>query len=63
MVVLGWALGEWVAERTPLTLLLAYLPPLVWLAPELLAAWAGAGTARAGAGAVGRWPAALAAPG
>ena len=41
VVVLGWALGEWVAERTPLTLLLAYLPPLVWLAPALLAlAWA-----------------------
>ncbi|MDO4247118.1 MAG: endonuclease/exonuclease/phosphatase family protein, partial [Deinococcus sp.] len=37
MVVAAWALGEWVAERTLLTLLLAYAPPLVWLFPALLA--------------------------
>ncbi|WP_339093853.1 endonuclease/exonuclease/phosphatase family protein [Deinococcus sp. VB142] len=37
VVALAWALGEWVAERTPLTLLLAYVPPLVWLFPALLA--------------------------
>ena len=37
LVALGWALGAWVGERTLPTLLLAYLPPLVWLVPAGLA--------------------------
>ena len=37
LVVLGWVLGAWVGERTLPTLLLAYLPPLLWLLPAGLA--------------------------
>ena len=37
LVALGWALGAWVGERTLPTLLLAYLPPLLWLLPAGLA--------------------------
>lgn len=33
LVVLVWLLGEWVAERTIPTLLLAYAPPVLWLLP------------------------------
>lgn len=33
LVALGWCLGAWVGERTVPTLLLAYLPPIVWLLP------------------------------
>lgn len=36
-VALAWALGEWTAEGTVPTLLLAYLPPVVWLLPAGLA--------------------------
>ncbi|AZI42914.1 hypothetical protein EHF33_09265 [Deinococcus psychrotolerans] len=38
LLALVWALGEWVAERTLPTLLLAYVPPvlLAWPAPILL---------------------------
>lgn len=38
LLLLAWGLGEWVAESTVLTLLLAYLPPalLAWPAPLLL---------------------------
>lgn len=38
LLLLAWALGEWVAERTVPTLLLAYVPPvlLAWPAPLLL---------------------------
>lgn len=32
-VVLAWVLGEFLAERTIPTLLLAYAPPLLWLLP------------------------------
>lgn len=34
-LLLIWALSEWVAERTLPTLLLAYAPPLLWLALAL----------------------------
>ncbi|MFN4250163.1 endonuclease/exonuclease/phosphatase family protein [Deinococcus sp.] len=41
LVCLTWALGEWPAERTLLTLLLAYAPPLLWVLATLPAlAWA-----------------------
>ncbi len=41
MVCLTWALGEWPAERTLPTLLLAYAPPLLWVLATLPAlAWA-----------------------
>lgn len=36
VVVLAWLLGEFVGERTVPTLLLAYAPPLLWLAPAPL---------------------------
>lgn len=36
-VALAWALGEWPAERTAPTLLLAYLPAVVWVLPAGLA--------------------------
>ncbi|ANE44389.1 endonuclease/exonuclease/phosphatase family protein [Deinococcus puniceus] len=35
VVALAWALGEWAAEASVPTLLLAYLPPVVWLLPAL----------------------------
>lgn len=36
-----WGLGEWVAERTTLTLLMVYVPPLyVLLSVPLLLLWA-----------------------
>lgn len=35
-VALIWVLGEWVGERTLLTLLLAYAPPVLWLLPAPL---------------------------
>lgn len=53
-VALGWLLGDWMAERTLLTLLLAYAPPVVWLLPAplvLLWTWfkrRGVGTALLG---------------
>lgn len=37
LTLLTYALGQWVGERTPITLLLAYLPPLVWLPLPVLA--------------------------
>ena len=41
LVCLTWALGEWPAERTLSTLLLAYAPPLLWVLATLPAlAWA-----------------------
>lgn len=41
LVCLTWALGEWPAERTLPTLLLAYAPPLLWVLVTLPAlAWA-----------------------
>ncbi|GGR51390.1 hypothetical protein GCM10008959_10800 [Deinococcus seoulensis] len=41
LVGLTWALGEWPAERTLPTLLLAYAPPLLWVLVTLPAlAWA-----------------------
>ncbi|GGS34079.1 endonuclease/exonuclease/phosphatase family protein [Deinococcus knuensis] len=41
LVGLTWALGEWPAERTLPTLLLAYTPPLLWVLATLPAlAWA-----------------------
>lgn len=41
LVALAWGLGEALGERTLPTVLLAYLPPLVWLLPALLAlGWA-----------------------
>ncbi|GAA5435023.1 endonuclease/exonuclease/phosphatase family protein [Deinococcus aquaticus] len=41
LVCLTWALGEWPAERTLPTLLLAYAPPLLWVLATLPAlAWA-----------------------
>lgn len=41
LVCLTWALGEWPAERTLSTLLLAYAPPLLWVLVTLPAlAWA-----------------------
>ncbi|UQN05052.1 endonuclease/exonuclease/phosphatase family protein [Deinococcus sp. QL22] len=36
VVALAWALGEWGAEASVPTLLLAYLPPVVWLLPAPL---------------------------
>ena len=36
LVACAWGLGDWAGERTVPTLLLAYLPPVVWLLPAPL---------------------------
>ena len=51
LVALGWALGELIGERTLPTLVLAYVPPLLWVLlclPALAwAAWRRRGIGRA----------------